>query len=145
MVDIVMLGKRQPGIGPINRTRGGEHQMLHAAMPASLDNVAESNQIGVNIGLGISDRISHACLGRQMHYGVELLFLKKLRHCFPIDDIELLEFELAMVLYALEARFLQPDIVIVIHIIDAAPRIAPLQQPERERGTDKTGGPCDKY
>ena len=119
--------------------------MFHAAVSTAFENVSESDQIGIDIGLGIGDRISYPCLRRQMHYGVELLFLKKLRHGFPIDDIELLEFEMAMVLYALEARFLQPDIVIVIHIIDATHRIAPLQQPERERGTDKTGGPCDKY
>ena len=119
--------------------------MLHATVPASLENVAESNQVGIDVGLGMGDRVSHSRLRRQMHHGIELLFLKKHRHGFPIDDIELQEFEMTMILCALEARFLQPDIVIIIHIIDAADRIAPLQQPERERGTDKTGNPCDKY
>ncbi len=53
MVDVVMDGKRHACIGPINRRRGGIHQVTHLMVSTAFEDIHETNQVGIDISMRI--------------------------------------------------------------------------------------------
>ena len=51
MVDIVMDGKRHAGVGAIDRTGGRIDEMLDAVVAAAFENIAEADEVGVDVGV----------------------------------------------------------------------------------------------
>src|SRR3989344_2243794 len=100
--------------------------MLHTPVPATFEDITKSYQVGVNVSFRMGDRIAHPRLRGEMHHAIEFLRVKKSGHRLTVNDIQLLKMEVGVAGRALETRLLQPDIVIVAHIIDAVHRIAPL-------------------
>jgi hypothetical protein len=58
VIDVVVYGKRQARVGAIDRTGGGEDEVLGFTMPASFQNIEEPGEIGVEIGMGILQRVT---------------------------------------------------------------------------------------
>jgi hypothetical protein len=77
MVNIVMHGKRHGGVGPIDRTAGGIHQMLHAVVAAGFQDIAEADQIGVYVGMGVLQGVTHARLRGQVDHALGLVACKQ--------------------------------------------------------------------
>ena len=74
VIDVVTLGEREFGIGPIHRTGRREYQMSNLLMPTPLQNVGESHQIGVNVLLRRLNRVSDAGLRRKIYHDIEITF-----------------------------------------------------------------------
>ena len=62
LVDALVLGERRRRRIAIHRRRTRIHQVLDAAMPAQLDQVDEADQVAVDIGVRMGQRIAHAGL-----------------------------------------------------------------------------------
>ncbi len=66
MIDIVLHRKRQFGVGAVDRGGRREQQMLAAVVAAAFQHVDEAFEIGIDIGVGMFERIANARLGREM-------------------------------------------------------------------------------
>ena len=58
------------GVGPVDRTRGGKHQVGHLLLAAPFENVEKAHQVGIRVGMGINQRIARADLRREVHHSV---------------------------------------------------------------------------
>ena len=54
--------------------------LLRGMMATSLEDVVEAYHVGLDIGIGISDRIAHTSLGSKVHHDRWLIFLKYFIH-----------------------------------------------------------------
>ena len=60
-------------------------------MPAALQHIEETDQIGVDIGVRVGERMAHARLRREMNHDRESIGLKQGRHAGTVREVELLE------------------------------------------------------
>src|SRR5258708_39385956 len=67
-IDVVLCRKRQLGVGAIDRGRRRIEQMTAFMMPTSLQDIEESLEIGIGIGMGMIDRMADAGLRPKMGY-----------------------------------------------------------------------------
>src|SRR5438046_636623 len=101
----------------------------------------EADQVGIDISRGVFDRIAHPGLGGKMHHRVEFSGCEKLAHRLALDDVELLKKEPGTRAQALQARLLEPDVVVIVQIVDAHNLVAAIEQLMRLRRADESGGP----
>ena len=52
--------------------------MLHFMMTACLKNIVKTNEITLNIGIGIGDTITHTCLSREIYNNGYLVLRKNI-------------------------------------------------------------------
>lgn len=62
--------------------------MTAAIVAATFQHIYKALQIGINIGMRIIDRMTHAGLGRQMHHIFEPVLSKQLRDRGPIGELK---------------------------------------------------------
>src|SRR6267143_3391956 len=79
-----------------------------------------------------------------MHDCTEFAGGEKLAHRPALDDVELVKEEPGTRTQALEARLLEPDVVVVVQIVDAHNLVAAIEQLVRQRRTDESGSSRDK-
>ena len=77
IVHLVILRERGLGVQTIDRTGGGEKEVLDRVMATALDDVQETCQVTGKVGIGIRDGIAHTCLGSQVNHLIELFLSKK--------------------------------------------------------------------
>ncbi len=88
-----------------------------------------ARHIGLDIGVRIDQRIAHPRLGGEMEDPLDALVgIGEFLHGAAIGDVEALEGEIPETLEQREARLLQPDVVIVVEVVDADDRVAALEQ-----------------
>ena len=68
MVDIVVDRERHLGVGAVDRAGRGIDQVPAPLVPAALQHVEEADEVGVDIGVRVLERVAHAGLGREMHH-----------------------------------------------------------------------------
>ena len=92
----------------------GIDQMLHHVVAAGLEDVVESDEVALDVGVGIGDAVAHACLGGEVdHYGY-LVFSEDCLHGCLIGDGGVDEGPVALQrLYLLQAFILDIDIVVI--------------------------------
>ena len=103
----------------------------------ALDDVAESDQVGIDVRAGILDRIAHAGLGREMHHGIETALREQPGDAFPVDDVDFFKFETGVGAQARQPRLFQTDVVIVVEVVNADDAVAARQQPQRKGRTNE--------
>src|SRR6267143_4105289 len=106
---------------------------------AALEHVQEADEVGINVGRGVFNRVTHPCLRGQMHDCTEFAGGEKLAHRPALDDVELVTEEPGTRKQALEARLLEPDVVVVVQVVDAHNLVTAIEQPVRQRRTDEPG------
>jgi len=114
----------------------------HPVVPATFKNIGKSDQIAVDIGHRVLQRIPNAGLRGQVYDTVKFFCGKQRCHLLPIGDIHLDESEVRIFAEVAEATLLQIDVVIIVEIVDANDLIASLQQAQPNAHADKAGGPC---
>ena len=139
VINIVMNGKRHGLIRPVNRTRRGVHQMFDMVLPTPLEEVHEAENIAVNIGMGVLDRVADTCLCSEIHHTVKLFNSKKILHPLPVGKIQLYKPEIFKCPQYIEAGLFQSNIVIVIEVVYADNFITALKQAGAYPAADKTG------
>ena len=91
--------------------------MLHRVVAAGLKNVVEADHIALNVGIRVGDRVPHTSLGTEVDHNVRVVLLED-----AVDESFICEiaFNKGIVLELLEfsqSRFLDADIVVVVHVI----------------------------
>ena len=67
--------------------------MTAAVVPAALQNIDEAFEVGIDIGVRMVDRMTHAGLGREVDYDLETVLREQRRHCRTIGKVGLHETE----------------------------------------------------
>lgn len=140
VIDVVAFGERELGIGAVHRAGGGKDEVPHPAVAAALEHVGEADEVGIDVGIGVLDRVAHPRLGGQVKDPVETVRGKEFRHACPVRHVELLEDEVLVRAQAREAGFLQGHIVVGVEVVDAVDRVAAVEQSFRDRRADESRG-----
>jgi len=155
IVHLVVFAVGHFAVESVHGTGRGEHQVLDLVMATGFQNVQESDQVALQVGIRVCNGIAHACLGGEVHDLVEFFFGKELVETFLVVDTHFHE-SAVLVLAALhqgaigevvaglfdaafaEATVLEADIVIVVNIVEAHDFIAAFRKHEHELGANKT-------
>src|ERR1700735_772783 len=113
-------------------------------MPATLQNVHEPDQIGIDIGVRIDQRMPHAGLCGKVYHVGESVTAEQFRYRVAVGNVGLLKVEIGEAGKLLEPGFLQPRIVIGGEIVDAEYGVASFQYPPRPVHADEACRPGDK-
>jgi hypothetical protein len=102
--------------------------VLHLVVAAALEDVDEADQVAVDIGVGVLDRIADTGLRSEVDHLVELLGGKKLLHAGPVGDVQLDEAESGMAGQSGQPAFLEADRIVVVQVVEADDFIAARQE-----------------
>ena len=119
--------------------------MLDAVVAATLEDVAKTNQVALDVNRWVFDRIAHPCLGRQIHHLAgfvlqESCFHRRLVFQISFNQLEACARAFSCGLQLLKAGPLQGWVVVRIHVVEPQHRSAPLQQPAAQVKADKASG-----
>ena len=73
-------------IAAIDGRGRGIDQMFHFVVAARLENVVESDEVALDIGVGVGDAVAHACLGGQVDHYCYLVFGEDCLHDGLVGD-----------------------------------------------------------
>ena len=118
--------------------------MPAAVVAAALEDVGEADEIGVDIGVRIDQRMAHARLRREMDDMGKAVTLEQRGHALAVGEIELGELEAVELGELREPRLFQLGIVVVVDVVEADHGLAVLQQPPRHMKPDEPGGTGDE-
>lgn len=121
--------------------------MFHFVVAARLEDVVESDEVALDIGIGIGDAVAHACLGGEVdHYGYMVVREDFLHGCL-VGDGGVDEGPVALQrLYLLQAFIFDVDIIVVGDAVDAdyLDVLDIMEQALDEVAANKAGGACDE-
>ena len=100
--------------------------MAAAIVPASFQDIGEADQIGVDIGVRILKRVSHARLRGQMDDDRKPMPREQRRYRGTIRHIKPFELKARVVAKDIEPGRLQPRIIIGVEIVDPDDAMAGL-------------------
>lgn len=119
--------------------------MFDLIMTTAFQDVEKADQIRVHVRVGIDQRISHPCLGRQVNHGIELLLGKELFRQLPIRHVEIRMAESLKRKQLCQSGLFQLRIIIIIEIIQANHGATAFKQTLGEIMADKAGSAGNKY
>ena len=88
-------------------------------VPASFQNIDKALEIGVDVGMGMIDRMAHAGLGREVDHHRKPMLGKQRSHRRTIRQIGLHETEPRILAQDVQPRLLQRRIVIIVETVQA--------------------------
>jgi hypothetical protein len=144
VIDIVAGTERHEGIGAIDRRGRGIDQVPAAVVPAALEHVEEADEIRLDIGMRIGQRMPHPGLRRQIHDLRKAMRCEQFRRGLAFGDVHLLEPEAGKRAELRDASFLEPRIIIGIEIVDPDHVVAVRQQAAGNMHADESGRTGDE-
>ena len=118
--------------------------MAALRMPSTFEHVEEAREVGVNVGMRIDQRVTHAGLRGEMHDIGKAMRGEQFRHGAAVGNIDLLELEIGECLELRDPGLLETRIVIGIEIVDAYHVVSAGQQAPRNVHADESGRPGDE-
>ena len=109
-------------------------------MPAALQQVDETDQVGIDVGVRVLKRVPHAGLSRQVDHDVERLGVKNFAQSLALGDVGLNKRKIGLGLKDLKAVFFQFDVIVGIQVVDAGDVNPVRQQAPCKVEPDETGG-----
>ena len=140
MIDIVVHRERHLGIGPVDRTRGGVDKVLDPGMPTAFEYIDEADEIGIDVGMGIDERIADSGLGGKIDHGVEAIFIKEGGHRLTIGEIDVDMDKARTFSQSGHAMPLQLRIIVVVEVIQPHHLGPTVDEPFCQMCSDKAGG-----
>src|SRR6185437_15167541 len=145
-VDAVLDAERLLLVRAIDRGRTRIDETIEpwkAAGRFEQDHLA--HDVAVDIGVRVLQRVAHAGLCREMddpryvaitceHFGDTV----------AVGDVDLVKDEIRIALEPFETSLLQPDAVVLVQIVDANDRLAPLGEAACDMKADEARGPGDE-
>ena len=125
----------------------GIDQMFHFVVAAGLEDVVESDEVALDVGIGVGDAVAHACLGGQVDHYCYLVFGEDCLHGCLVGDGGVDEGPVALQrLYLLQTFILDVGIVVVGDAVntDHLDVLDIMEQALDEVAADEAGGACDE-
>mmetsp|Transcript_59449 Transcript_59449/g.140639 ORF Transcript_59449/g.140639 Transcript_59449/m.140639 type:complete len:306 (+) Transcript_59449:1652-2569(+) len=145
VVDAVVFAEGHQRVAAVHAGAGRIGQVLHAAVAAAFQDVGEADDVAVDVGVGVLDRVAHPGLRRQVHHPVEALFGKQLGHALAVGHVHLHEAEARLAVQARQAVLLELGAVVVVEVVQAHHFVAARQQDLADMHADEAGGAGDEY
>jgi hypothetical protein len=100
-----------------------------------------ADQVGMDVGVGILDRVAHSRLCPEMHDPVEFPPLQRAVERGHVGEVDLDEAEAVVVPRTLlgDPVSLQLDAVIIVDVVDPEHLLAAAEQPGRDMMADEAG------
>ena len=112
-------------------------------MTARFEDVVEADEIGINVRLGIVNRVAHACLSGEIHDDTKLILCEETLNEGSISEIATNESE-APVHISLSKHsksvFLNARVVIAVNVVEANNLPTTTKQLSTQKRTDKASG-----
>ena len=144
-VNLVVLRVRDLGVEPVHGARRGEHQMLYGVESAGLEDIEESHEIALEICVRVGDGIPDARLGGKVDDRVESLGVKQRIKLLFVGDVHLYEALALPRAELLYAALLEPDVIVVVEIVDAYGLVSPGREDVHQFRAYEAGGSSHKY
>ena len=113
-------------------------------MAARLEEVRESDEIGVDIGAGIFERVANAGLGSEMDHLGGPVRLEQPVPRIGVGEVQALEPEQRLRFEHAESRLLEGAVAVGREVVDANDRPPELEEAPRNREADKASGAGDE-
>lgn len=108
--------------------------MVHAEVPAGLEDIEESDYVRLDVGVGVVDGVSDACLGGEVEDDLRFeLGEHPIKH-FLIGEVSLDEGESVISRQHPKPSILQGHIVVVVAVVIADDGAASLQKEIMKKG-----------
>ena len=147
VVDRLALVKGQVAVAAIHRTAGGIHQVTNVVVTAAFQDVAKPHQIALDVGRRVLQRVTHPCLGSQIHHHIRTLLGKQSRQRIAVLKRDRLEPPGSFRGHGLDltqTRLFEGRVVVAVEVVETDHALAAGQQSLRERCTDEAGGTGDQ-
>jgi hypothetical protein len=144
VVGAVALGIGPARVAAVDARGAGIDEVLHAAVPAALQHVGEAGQVAVDVGHRIRQGVAHAGLRAEVHHALETVAREQVGHGRAVGQVDALEAELRAALEPRQPLALEPDVVVVVEVVDADHAVAARQQALRDAGADEAGDAGDE-
>ena len=118
--------------------------MLHTMMAASLQDVHETHQIRIHVGVGILNGIPHPGLRGQVDDSLGLFLCEESLHAGAVGQVELVETETRTPAEFGQPGLLQADVVVVVEVVESDHLIPPPQQQLGGVETNESGRAGDE-
>ena len=110
-------------VSAIDTGTGGIDEVLHGIVAAGLKDVVESDDIALDVGVGVLDAVTYTRLGGEVDNDVGLMLFEDLANEVAVGDVAFYELiagsrRLAFLLNLAKAIFLETDVVVVVHVVD---------------------------
>ena len=117
--------------------------MLDAGVPAAFENVQETDDIAIDVGVGILERMAHTRLSRQMYDPIGRFALEHVVDSCPVGNVDLDEAEAVALSQPRQSRLLQGNVVVVVEVVQPQNIVAAREQPLRDMHPDESRRSCD--
>jgi hypothetical protein len=146
MIDAILDPERQPVVAAIDRGGGSVDEVGDAAAAGEFDQIDVADQIGLDIGPRIFDRVAHPGLGAEVDDPVEAGAVQCPLERFVVREVRLDRGKgLAVVAAELGIPVaLQGDAVIIVEIVDSCDLVAAAQETVGDVMADEAGGAGDE-
>ena len=144
MVDAVRFGKRHLRPAAVNAAAAGVRQVRRAGVSTGLEKVRERDDVALDVGVRIDQRIPNAGLRGQVHDAVERVIGEQPIDGFPVGQIAADVDEVRVFGQDRRSVVLERNPVVVVPVVDPHDPVAPVQQPPGEVEADEAGGPGDE-
>src|SRR6516225_2352634 len=128
MIYIVIYRERQLDVGPVHRAGGSVNQMFDFEMPAVFQDVPEANQIAVDIGARVFQRIADTRLGGKVDHELGSMLVEQLPQRVLSRDISPAEYEIVPFLEKFQPALFQIDVVVIIQVVHTDHGLAMIEQ-----------------
>ena len=91
--------------------------MLHWIMTTGLQNVVESNHVALDVGIRVGNGVTNASLGTQIDHNIRVILLKNAVDKRLVCKVALDKCIVLEILKFRKARFLDANVVIIVHVI----------------------------
>ena len=147
IVHLVLDGIGHLLVGAVDAGGRGIHQMLHRMIPAGLQNIIKTDDIALDVHIGIGNGIPDTGLGCQIHHHMEAVLCKAVVNALSVGNAAPDKFpsgagmQCSFLFNFPKSPFLDGHIVIIIDIIKAHNGYTRqgLQQLQHQVGADKAG------
>ncbi len=119
--------------------------MTAAIMPASLQHVEKSREIGIYIGMRMIDRVANTGLGGEMHHRLELAFCKECGDRLALGKVHQHEGKAWIRIQVVQPRAFQRWVVVAVEAVQPDDMPAFRQQLPRDVKADEPRRTRDQY
>jgi hypothetical protein len=118
--------------------------MFDLMLTAGFEQIRKSDQVAVDVRLGMGQRVPHAGLCGQVDDDVKLSRVKDAPQLFAIRKIAFLKLEPVPRDQSVQSISFQRDGIIGVEIVESDDLVAAVQQCGTDVHPDKAGRSCDK-
>lgn len=88
VINPVVFGERHVAIVAVHRTRRCKYEVFAAVVTRALENVQESSDVGIDIGLGVFEGVAHPRLSGEVYKPLWAFHLDQIVHRLRVTDID---------------------------------------------------------